>query len=622
MFFDAHFSGRAEENDKGRKSIKENEFIEEFGKLDLFLAECLNQEKSSQSEHPPMDTLTQASSQQGRNILIKKLLDFHRSPINEEASNQESSTSGSVQKLEPGTILGERYEVKSYVAKGGFGEVYKGHHKQLDIDVAIKVLRKKKVGDSKIRKRFFREAKIMATINHPNVVRIYDVGEFNGSIYLIMDFIEGNDLDNLIRHRDLQPSSKDLNLMIQIADALAAIHNQGIIHRDIKPGNIMVDLYGKPILMDFGLAKEGHPSVQNQGNLTVEGMCLGTPLYMAPEQFTTPEGATKSSDIYSLGVTFYQLITGTNPFSGKTHQEVYLNHKTISPSPVDSFSKEISPQISRIITKMLDKDPLQRYADGAALRDALRQVERKKVPNFIILGGIVAMIGIAVPLAVQQGAFKQLIGWVTERQPDRGDVSSPRTYSVIPFGASEQSNTYFSDIITNFLSEADYDIVERERIEEIIKELNLSKSKWSDKDTAVRIGKEIGAHIIITGNISSYKGQDQINVRAFNVETSEILGAVKIDPKAPESTIETLIRKVNTRLVYRSNISALAQDQVELKQGKFHGAAIGMKLRVLDKNKQPIGVLEITEVERDRATAKVLTAESGLKIGMNVEEVK
>ena len=599
----------------GGEDSKEKDFVGEHQKFDVFLAEFLDPARSAHFGQLTMD--------EQRQILKEKLLYGRESGASQPAKSNGRGLRGQDKRLESGTIIADRYEVESYMAKGGFGEVYKGRHKQLGIKIAIKLIRNENISHKTIRERFLREAKIIANINHPNVVRIYDVGEFSGRVYLVMDFIEGDNLDTYLKKKGKLPSAEYMRLMKHMSDALAEIHRQGVVHRDIKPGNIMVSKSSDAILMDFGLAKERFPHIRTHGDLTVEGLVVGTPLYMAPEQFKPAMEVTKASDVYSLGVTFYQMVTGENPFSGDTFHEVYEKHKNLTPLPVHVLAKTAPRKISSIVEKMLRKVPSDRYSDGVEVAGALRRVDLKNRRYFVWFAALAMPMVLCGIIAFMD--WQKLFSPAPAEHPSQVDVwySAPRIYSVIPIGYRDNGNTYFSDLITNFLAQADYEIVERERIEAIIEELELSQTEWSSKNTAVRIGKLVGAHIIITGNISAYKGIEQVNIRAFNVETSEILGAVKVDIEDPEGAVETLLNTIDERLVYRSFISELAGQDVGLKHGQLYGARRGMKLRVLEhKGNRTLGLLEIFEVKPERTLAKILLDQHELQVGMRVEEIK
>ena len=193
---------------------------------------------------------------------------------------------------------------------------------------------------------------------------------------------------------------------------------------------------------------------------------------------------------------------------------------------------------------------------------------------------------------------------------------------MLPFGTESRGRTYFSDLFVDYLSQKGYDLVERERITEIIAELQLNQQDAAAPATAVKIGKLVGAHIIITGNISSYQEQERVIARAFDVETSEILGSGIIEPEQPERVFERLVATINQRLVYRSVIDRVDGDAILLVHGARYGAAEGMKVQVLASDNRPIGVLEIKRLERDRTVAKSITTYETLQSGMRVEEIK
>ena len=278
-------------------------------------------------------------------------------------------------RIKPGTMIADRYRIENFIAEGACGQVYKGYHKQLDIEIAIKILKNDFGSHPRVRDRFIREARIMATLRHPNIVRVYDVGEFDNRIYLVMEYIDGVDLE---RHMNMDVKislSESIELMTPLSEALSAIHHRGIIHRDIKPSNIMMTKDGNPILMDFGIAKEEINDPNKQGKLTTQGAFLGTPYYMAPEQFSGPEMVTKASDVYALGVTFYQMITHKLPFSGTSLIQIYESHRSVKPAPPHTISKKLSPKVSDILMKMIELDPSKRLEDGNAVKTELRKTQ-------------------------------------------------------------------------------------------------------------------------------------------------------------------------------------------------------------------------------------------------------
>ena len=752
---DAGSSGRA---------YGENEFVKEFGDLEWFLDVHFNPLAEPDLDEEVITIGEEIAIDKEKKALLKTL---------------SSIESGGVDEIESGTLIADRFEVKKFLDSGGFGMVYQGYDRNLQIDVAIKILKREKIFSPKARKRFFREAKVLTGIKHPNVVRIYDVGEFGEDVYLVMEFVDGVTLESFFKEKeDLRPVELK-ELMIKISDALGAIHDQDIIHRDIKPANIMVTTEGNPVIMDFGLAKEQDSKVNESEALTLKGNVLGTPQYMAPEQFTAPEKVCKASDIYSLGITFYELSTGELPIKGKTFGEYCNNHQTVTPKPIQSVSKSYSAEFGDLISKMLEKEPSKRFYDAGGLREAIQNVEfcktqrgsghsscepsglqedgpvsrgpisiLTKVAATLFIGFVAAMIismlridpqlnirttnltsgGPVLCEATSKGGFIHIegnsegisksnlelllflnrksepeSGWYLQHPPNGVKLNladgawkgtalvgnpyhlpiademislallavkkkeaeeikntfakgkpwenlpgekqakfstiwnnlvikvnedslfqypQPRIFCIIPFGKDYNRNSFFSNKIASRLEKEEYTLTEREKIAEAINEFNFIDQKRIDQNSAVKMGKWLGANFIITGSISQYEDQEHVHLRAFNVEIAEVLGTVTLDPKNPNPGIEELMKSVNHRLIYRSVILDIEKDEIQLKHGKLYGAEAGMKVKVLDHEEDAIGILQITKLDRKGVFAKPLLSTEKMGIGFRVEEIK
>ncbi|WP_344923347.1 serine/threonine-protein kinase [Streptosporangium oxazolinicum] len=268
-----------------------------------------------------------------------------------------------------GTTLAGRYRLSTRIGAGGMGEVWKGEDVVLARTVAVKVLLPGRTDDPGFLVRFQGEARAMATINHPGVVDVYDYGvhEVPGAgatAYLVMKFVDGEPLDRLLgRLRRVAPGAA-MDLIAQAASALQAVHDQGIVHRDIKPGNLLVRSDGTLVLTDFGIARSDTAS-----RLTDAGMVLGTAAYCAPEQ---AEGApvTPAVDIYALGVVAYECLAGQRPFDGDTPVTIALKHIREAPPPLPP---DIPPAVRALVERSLAKDPARRFPSAAAMSAAARQ---------------------------------------------------------------------------------------------------------------------------------------------------------------------------------------------------------------------------------------------------------
>jgi serine/threonine protein kinase len=255
-----------------------------------------------------------------------------------------------------GAMLAGRYRIVGLIGKGGMGEVYKAEDLKLNQTVALKFLPESIALDGGMLARFHNEVRIARQVAHPNVCRVYDIGEVEGRHFLSMEFIEGEDLSALLKKVGRLPGDKAVEIARQLCAGLAAAHDNGVLHRDLKPANVMIDERGRPRITDFGLAVVGE-------ELRGEEVVAGTLAYMAPEQLTGRE-VTQRSDIYALGLVLYELFTGKRVFEAKSLQELISLHEKSTPPPPSSHVKEIDPLAERVILRCLEKDPKARPASA------------------------------------------------------------------------------------------------------------------------------------------------------------------------------------------------------------------------------------------------------------------
>ncbi len=262
-----------------------------------------------------------------------------------------------------------RYEIIEQIGKGAMGIVYKGRDPKLNRLTAIKTIRFVDEFDEdkvdQIKAQFYREAEVVAKLSHKSIVRLYDVGEDLDLSYLAMEYLEGQSLEQHTSSDNLLPLDQCIDCLIQVCDALHYAHQQGVIHRDIKPGNIMILKDGVAKVMDFGIARAAG------GTKTRTGVIKGTPFYMSPEQARGGE-ITGASDIFALGVLFYQLLTGKLPFTGENLATIMYQAANEAPEPVTTYKPDLDPRIAAILDKALEKDPEMRFASGEDMAMALR----------------------------------------------------------------------------------------------------------------------------------------------------------------------------------------------------------------------------------------------------------
>ena len=261
------------------------------------------------------------------------------------------------------------YELLSEVARGGMGVVYKARQLGLNRLVALKMILPDQLrADTSVR-RFYREARAAAALDHPNIVPIYEVGEHHGCHFYTMAFIDGPCLKGLIRSGGLPAAQRAASILLAVAEGVAFAHDHGIIHRDLKPENVLLDSRGRVRVADFGLAKQtsGDPS------LTRAGQVMGTPSYMAPEQAEgLDDRIGPCSDVYGLGGILYFLLTGHAPFEGHSATQVLRQVFTGRPIPPHQYNSQVCPELEAICLKCLEKDPADRYLSAAALVECLR----------------------------------------------------------------------------------------------------------------------------------------------------------------------------------------------------------------------------------------------------------
>ena len=265
-------------------------------------------------------------------------------------------------------MLGERYQLQESIGRGGMATIYRGRDRRTDRVVAVKVLHDVSTTDAKFVARFAREAKAASRLQHPNIVRVYDYGQDEGTYYMVMELVEGTDLRRYLRSRGVLDSLRATIIAHDVALGLGAAHRRRIVHRDVKPQNILVGQNGSIKLTDFGIASVYHS--MDASRLTTTGMTLGTVEYMPPEQ-AQGEIVSPAADVYALGIVLYEMLTGRTPFDGKTPVAVAMQHIQEAPTPPGQFNPHIAPALEGIILRCLEKVPGMRFRDGSQLARAL-----------------------------------------------------------------------------------------------------------------------------------------------------------------------------------------------------------------------------------------------------------
>ena len=274
-----------------------------------------------------------------------------------------------------GDLVNDRYEILKLIVEGGMANVYLARDTILDRKVAVKILRGDLADDEKFVRRFQREAISASSLSHTNIVEIYDVGEDDGNFYIVMEYIEGKTLKQLIKKRGVLSLPETIDIMMQLLDAIASAHDSYIIHRDIKPQNIMIKDNGLVKITDFGIAM-----ALNSGALTQTNSVMGSVHYLPPEQ-ASGKGSTIRSDIYSLGILMFEMLTGKVPFKGDTAVEIALKHMKESLPSVREINPVVPQSVENIILKAAAKNPKNRYKDVREMKDDIKTCLDEKREN-------------------------------------------------------------------------------------------------------------------------------------------------------------------------------------------------------------------------------------------------
>jgi len=420
------------------------------------------------------------------------------------------------------------YELLEEIGRGGQGVVYRAHQKSLNRTVALKVIGLGPWTAETHLKRFRREAEAAAHLEHPSIVPIYEVGERDGQCYFSMKFVEGGQLDEVVRRKPLS-IQRAVGLIAKVARTVHYAHEHGILHRDIKPGNILIDGKGEPHLTDFGLAR----LVEAESTITGTLEVLGTPSYMAPEQAVgNNTKLTNATDVYGLGAVLYQLLTGQPPFAGGTTYETIKLLLDTEPRQPRLLNPKVDRELSTICLKCLEKDPQRRYSSALALAEDLEhwlkhepiqakpsgllthgQKWVRRNPSTAVL--TILLVASAVGLSVT----------VWNRRPA---VVIPKSVAVLPFEnlSEDPNNAYFAEgiqeeILTRLANIADLKVISR-----------TSTQRYHSKPANLaEIAKQLGVVNILEGSVQKTADQARVNVQLINAQTDIHLWAETYDRK-------------------------------------------------------------------------------------------
>jgi serine/threonine protein kinase/tetratricopeptide (TPR) repeat protein len=407
--------------------------------------------------------------------------------------------------LKLGQDFGPRYVILQVLGEGGMGTVYRAHDKELDREVALKLIKPTVSGRPEALERFKREILLASKITHKNVLRIHDLGDIDGIKYISMNYVEGEDLSKIIRREGPLPTERVIEMAKQLCQALQAAHDEGVLHRDLKPQNVMVDRQGTVYITDFGLAR----SVEMSGDLslTATGDVMGTPLYMSPEQ-VKGQPLDQRSDLYSLGLILYEMLTGHCPFVEPSSYATLFKRTQERPKDPREPNPSIPDYLARIVLKCLDPDPVIRYQDATEI---LNDLETRRVQRSV--GTVLhpafrrpVLVILAAVLVIASGSWWLINRWMQSRLDG---ARSATVVAVLPLEnatgdvASDWMSLGIADLVVADLWESeDLRPVSTERVYEIIEDLRLLEHKQLGPSSLRRMAEFSHAGFVLTGKFS------------------------------------------------------------------------------------------------------------------------
>jgi serine/threonine protein kinase/tetratricopeptide (TPR) repeat protein len=460
------------------------------------------------------------------------------------------------------------YKLLQEIGRGGQGVVYRARQKSLNRIVALKVIGLAHWATEAHVKRFRLEAEAAASLNHPCIVPIYEVGERDGACYFSMGLVEGGQLDAVAKREPI-PIGRAAELIAKLARTVSYAHEHGILHRDIKPGNILVDAQGDPHLTDFGLAR----LVETESTVTRTLEVLGTPSYMAPEQAVgNNAGVTSATDIYGLGAVLYQLLTGHPPFAGGTTYETVRLVLNAEPRQPRLLNPKVDRDLNTICLKCLDKDPQRRYSSAVALAEDLERwlkhepirarrtgiVTRgrkwvRRNPSIAVMAAM--LLAFAVPLGVMI--------WKTESEHSvaSNPVAPEKSIAVLPFSnlSKEQENAFFADgvqdeILTDLARVADLKVISR---------TSVMPYKSGMARNLREIGQRLGVAHVVEGSVQRAGNRVRVNAQLVDARTDRHLWAQTYDRDlADVFAIQSEIAKTIAEQL-QANLSPREKDAIE-----------------------------------------------------------
>lgn len=538
--------------------------------------------------------------------------------------------------LQPGRVLGNRYEILQLLGEGGMGAVYKALDREVERVVALKVIRPELARNADVLRRFKQELILARQVTHRNVIRIFDLGEADGVKFITMEFIEGVDLKTRLKNEGKFEPAKAAEIIKQVCQALEAAHMEGVIHRDLKPQNVMIDSHGKVSVMDFGIARGAEAS----GGMTQTGALVGTPEYMSPEQ-AKGEKLDARSDLFSLGIIFYELLTGDSPYKAETAM-ASLYKRTREPArPPIELNPAIPRAMSDVVVRCLAMDKEKRYASATEiLRDlsgggatrpgtlatmgawpSLRQIalEKKRVAWVVVLSVVVLVaIGYGVKYAFRRTA-----------QP--GNTGPSVSLAILPFGNStgdaklDWLGPSMADMLSTDVGQsAQLRTVSPDRVQQIMRDLQLSADSFSDVATVRRVADMSNADTVVWGHYAKFGDQIRVDATLLDIKHDRNV-SFKVEGAADKDVfVDQLAQAIRNNLALRKSVvdelkaQAFKPTSTSAEAIRFYSQ--GNALARAGKNLEALSQFQqATQADQQFALAYAKLAETYANLGQDAE---
>ncbi len=467
-----------------------------------------------------------------------------------------------VLELATGSIFAGRYQIIEELGRGGMGRVYKVFDQEIRAKMALKLIKPEVAADKNTIERFRNELKVARDISHKNICRMYDLGRDKGSYFITMEYVSGEDLKSFIRRSRQLVVGTAIFIARQVCEGLAEAHRLGVVHRDLKPGNIMIDREGNAKIMDFGIAR----SVAAKKGITGAGVMIGTPEYMSPEQVEGKEIDTRS-DLYSLGIILYEMLTGQVPFEGDTPFTVGVKQKSEIPKDPRGINPQIPHDLDRLILKCLEKDKAKRYQSADELRADLEKIEkgiptaerpvpkRKTVTSKPITVTLSRKKLIIPALAVVLIAVAAIVWLVFIKKTAPVVPEQKRSIAVIGFENQTGDKAYDNLgkviqnlLITNLEQSGFFYVSTWERMRDLLKQMGKGDVSFIDPDLGFELCKMDGVKAIVLGSYAKAGNVFVTNAQVLDVGTKNLLGTASSRGAGPDSVLDKQIDELSRQI--------------------------------------------------------------------------